>query len=37
MEFNVMSAIMLAVGLIIGAVAMKVLEDNRRKHDATIV
>ena len=37
MEFNVMSAIMLAIGLVIGAVVMKVLEDNRRKHDATIV
>ncbi len=32
-----MSAIMLVIGLIAGAVVMKVLENNRRKHDAAVV
>ena len=37
MEFNLLSVIMAVVGLVLGAVIMKVLEDNRRKRDATIV
>jgi len=37
MEFNMISVIMLVVGLVVGAVVMKVLEDNRRKRDAEIV
>ncbi len=37
MEFNLLSAIMAVVGLVVGAVAMKVMEQNRRKHDAEVV
>ena len=37
MEFNMMSVIMALVGLVVGAVVMKVLEDGRRRRDATVI
>ena len=37
MEFNIMSAIMALVGLVLGAIVMKVLEDGRRRRDATVI
>ncbi len=37
MEFNLLCVIMALVGLVAGAVVMKVLEDNRRKRDATVI
>ena len=33
MEFNMLCVIMAVIGLIVGAVAMKVLEENRRARD----